>query len=86
MISSTKIIEHKIVVGNDTLGPQHPVVSRKVRIACERNVVTQTGRTPASSVHTVLSHGARNDEVRDRLLFGVLLEAWFRRKNRIPAF
>jgi hypothetical protein len=40
MVSSTKTIEHEIVVDNDIRGGQHFVVFRKAGITCERNVVT----------------------------------------------
>jgi hypothetical protein len=63
VISSTKTIEHEVVVGNDTRSGQHFVVSRKVGITSKSNVVTYTHRTSASSVHTVLGHASRNDEV-----------------------
>jgi len=61
VIPSAKIIKHKVVMRDDVRCGQHSVVSRKVGIACECNVVTETRRTAASSVHTVFRHASRND-------------------------
>jgi hypothetical protein len=58
-----KAIEHEVVVGDNIFGGQHFIVSCKVGITSKRNAVIYTHRTSASSVHTVLGHTSRNDEV-----------------------
>jgi len=63
VIPSAKIIKHKVVMRDDVRCGQHSVVSRKVGIACERNVIAETRSTSASGVHTILRHSPSNDEV-----------------------
>jgi len=53
--------DHKVVMRDDVRCGQHSVVSRKVGIACEHNVITQTSRTSASGVHTIFRHASPND-------------------------
>ena len=70
-------MKHKIMVRDDVRCGQHSVVSRKVGITGERNVITQTRCPSASSVHTVLGHASRNDEVRDPCFLKFLLKRRF---------
>jgi len=74
VIFSAKVIKHKIVMRDDVSGGQHAVVSRKVGITCERNVISQTGRPSASGVYAVLCHGSRNDEMLDLSFLEFLLK------------
>ena len=84
MVSSAKIIEHKVVVGDDTCGGQHFGVSREMRIARECNVVPQTRCTAASSVHAVFRHASGDYELLDPSVFEFLLKSRFEEGIRCP--
>jgi hypothetical protein len=84
VIPSAEIVEHKIVVRDDVRRAQHSVVSREVGIACERDVIPQTGRTSASGVHAVLSHASRDDEVGDPSFLEFLLQRGLKEGIRFP--
>jgi hypothetical protein len=63
VIPRIKIIKHKVVMRDDIRCGQNSVVSHKVGIACERNVITETRSTSASGINTILGHSPSNDEV-----------------------
>lgn len=71
-------------MGDDVRRTQHSVVSCKVGIAGERNVIAQTGRTSASRVHAVFRHASRYYEARDPPFFKLLLEHGFEEGIRFP--
>src|ERR1700758_3277265 len=52
VIPSIKIIKHKVVMRDDIRCGQNSVVSRKVGIPRERNVIAETRTPSARGVHT----------------------------------
>ena len=86
VIPSAKIIKHKVVMRDDVRCGQHSVVSRKVGIARERNVIAETRSTSASGVHTILGHPPSNDKVGNASFSKFPFEGLSRRKSLILAF
>jgi hypothetical protein len=86
VIPSTKIIKHKVVMRDDVRCGQNSVVSCKVGISCERNVIAESRRTSASGVHTILGHSPSDDEVGNASFSKFPSKVCPRRKSLILAF